>query len=85
MSFNITVEGGKSIRLKTKGKYCDRDIVVTGEGGAEDLNAVLTEQEELIAELKEVLKGKAAGVGQYEVWTITYVDGTIEEKEVALQ
>ena len=33
MSFNITVEGGKSVRLKTKGKYCDRDIVVTAEGG----------------------------------------------------
>ena len=33
MSHNITVEGGKSIRLKTAGKYCDRDIVVTAEGG----------------------------------------------------
>jgi hypothetical protein len=33
MSFNITVEGGKSVRLKTKGKYCDRDIVITAEGG----------------------------------------------------
>lgn len=63
MSFNITVEGGKSVRLKTKGKYCDRDIVVAAEGGAEDLNAVLTEQEELIAELKEVLAEKAAGGG----------------------
>jgi hypothetical protein len=31
MSFNITVEGGKSVRLKTKGKYCDRDIVVTAD------------------------------------------------------
>ena len=33
MSFNITVEGGKSVRLPTAGKYCDRDIVVTAEGG----------------------------------------------------
>lgn len=33
MSHNITVEGGKSIRLKTAGKYCDRDIVVTATGG----------------------------------------------------
>lgn len=33
MSHNITVEGGKSVRLKTAGKYCDRDIVVTAEGG----------------------------------------------------
>lgn len=31
--FNITVEGGSSIRLPTAGKYCDRDIVVTAEGG----------------------------------------------------
>lgn len=37
MSFNITVEGGKSVRLKTKGKYCDRDIVVTAEGGGDDV------------------------------------------------
>lgn len=33
MSYNITVEGGKSVRLPTKGKYCDRDIVVTAKGG----------------------------------------------------
>lgn len=33
MSFNIEVEGGKSVRLPTKGKYCDRDIVVTATGG----------------------------------------------------
>ena len=26
---NITVEGGSSVRLKTAGKYCDRDIIVT--------------------------------------------------------
>ena len=35
MSHNIIVEGGKSVRLLTAGKYCDRDIVVTAEGGAE--------------------------------------------------
>jgi hypothetical protein len=32
--FSITVEGGTSKRLKTAGKYCDRDIVVTATGGA---------------------------------------------------
>ena len=26
---NVTVDGGSSVRLKTAGKYCDRDIVVT--------------------------------------------------------
>jgi hypothetical protein len=33
MSFNIEVESGKSVRLPTSGKYCDRDIVVTATGG----------------------------------------------------
>lgn len=30
MSFKVEVDGGKSVRLTTAGKYCDRDIVVTG-------------------------------------------------------
>lgn len=30
---NITVQGGSSVRLKTAGKYCDRDIIVIAEGG----------------------------------------------------
>ena len=33
MSFNITVEGGSSVRLPTAGKYCDQDIVITATGG----------------------------------------------------
>lgn len=33
MSFNIEVQGGSSVRLPTAGKYCDRDIVVTANGG----------------------------------------------------
>lgn len=33
MIHNITVESGKSIRLPTSGKYCDRDIIVTATGG----------------------------------------------------
>lgn len=61
MSFNITLEGGTSLRLPTAGKYCDRDIIVTAEGGKEDLDAVLTEQEGLIVTLQETLKGKASG------------------------
>ncbi len=31
-SFAIEVEGGKSVKLPTAGKYCDRDIVVTATG-----------------------------------------------------
>lgn len=37
---NITVQGGSSVRLPTAGKYCDRDIVVTAEGGGADLPAL---------------------------------------------
>ena len=33
MSHNIEVDVGTSVRLKTAGKYCDRDIVVTATGG----------------------------------------------------
>ncbi len=32
-NFNITVEGGSSVRLPTAGKYCDRDILITATGG----------------------------------------------------
>lgn len=39
MSFNITVDGGTSVRLPTKGKYCDRDIVITAPGGGGDTSA----------------------------------------------
>ena len=35
--FNITVQGSSSVRLPTAGKYCDRDIVVTAEGGGDDV------------------------------------------------
>ena len=37
MSFDVTVEGGTSVRLPTAGKYCDRDIVVIATGGSGDL------------------------------------------------
>lgn len=36
MSYNIEVEGGKTVKLPTAGKYCDRDILVTAKGGAGD-------------------------------------------------
>ena len=38
MSFNIEVQSGSSVRLPTKGKYCDRDIVVTATGGSGGAN-----------------------------------------------
>ena len=61
--WNISIDGGGSKRLKTAGKYCDRDIIVTAVGGSEDLNDVLNEQEALITELQEVIASKAAGGG----------------------
>ena len=39
--FNITVEGGKSVRLPTAGKYCDRDIVVTATVDSEQPKKIL--------------------------------------------
>lgn len=31
---NISMDGGTTVRLKTAGKYCDRDILVTASGGS---------------------------------------------------
>lgn len=36
--FNITIPGGESKRLKTGGKYCPEDILVTAEGGGNSAN-----------------------------------------------
>ena len=33
--YNVTVNGGSSKRIKTAGKYCDYDILVTATGGGE--------------------------------------------------
>lgn len=40
MSHNIVVPGGTTVRLPTAGKYCDRDIIVTAEGGGLSLDVV---------------------------------------------
>ncbi len=40
MSHNITVKGGTTTRLLTAGKYCDRDIIVTAEGGGIELDVI---------------------------------------------
>ena len=33
MSYNVTVKGGKSVRLPTENTWCDKDIIITAEGG----------------------------------------------------
>ena len=74
MSHNIIVEGGKAIRLKTAGKYCDRDIVVTSMGGAEDLDSELTSIESKIADLNAILN-ELSGVG----YTVTLPRGWYDD------
>ena len=59
--------------------------VAFGYYSAEDLDEVLSQQDSLIEELKDELKGKTAGVGEFETWTITFVDGSVIEKEVAIK
>lgn len=74
-----------AIREKTGGSntYTPSEMAgaIRGITGGEDLDAVLAEQEALIEEIKTELAGKAAA--NVEIWTITYVDGTVEEKAVA--
>lgn len=81
MSHKITVESGTTAVLKTAGKYCDRDIEVTATGGgggtAENLDAELAEQEALIDQLRDTLRGKAGGGGGEPMEMIaTFADGT---------
>lgn len=46
---NIKVEGGTSIRLPTAGKYCDRDIIITAEGGGIDTSDATAKAHHIVA------------------------------------
>lgn len=52
---NITIEGGTSKRLLTAGKFCDRDIVVTAEGGTGGMT-VIEDSNPVSASVEAVIK-----------------------------
>lgn len=60
----IRTKGGTSADLAFPDGFVSAVENIETGGGAEDLNAVLTEQEALIAELQDTLRGKAAGGGE---------------------
>lgn len=65
MSINIEVNGGKSVRLKTAGKYCDRDIVVTAKGGASGENKLAQVADKTVTEITAEDLAGATNIGQY--------------------
>lgn len=51
---NITLAGGSSVRLKTAGKYCDRDIIVTATSDIDSLSeGTITEITSNLTTLRE--------------------------------
>ena len=52
---NITVDGGSTARLKTAGKYCDRDIIITATNDALDkvINGTITEIKTNLTTIRE--------------------------------
>lgn len=58
--YNFTVESGASLRFKTAGKYCDRDIVVTATGGDYSVEDGLIKRT-----ITEYTNGRITSIGQY--------------------
>lgn len=88
MSIDITVEGGKSKRLLTAGKYCESDIVVTATGGGVDLPELTNPAtaSDLMAG-KQMINGDGEAVdGTFTLETeMTEQDILIEQIKTALQ
>lgn len=58
--YNITVESGKSVRLPTAGKYCDRNILITATGGDN------SDEDGLIKRtITEYTNDRVTSIGQY--------------------
>ena len=79
MSYDITVEGGKSKRLLTAGKYCDDDIVVTATGGGVELPELTNP-----ATAKDMAEGKQLIDGSGNVVTGELKEGNFGTASVAL-
>lgn len=58
--YNFTVESGASLRFKTAGKYCDRDIVVTATGGDYSVEDGLVKRT-----ITEYTNDRITSIGQY--------------------
>ena len=71
-NFNVTVQGGTSVRLPTAGKYCDRDIVVTATGGNDELFKEVMERS--VTEFKDESITRVAPYIFYGYTTLKSVD-----------
>ena len=58
--YDFTIESGSAVRLKTAGKYCDRDIVVTATGGDYSVEDGLIKRT-----LTEYTNDRITSIGQY--------------------
>ena len=84
---NITVQGGSAVRLKTAGKYCDRDILVSATPGGVDLPQLTNEgtASDLMKD-KQMINGAGVAVtGSFTLDSeLTEQDSLIEQIKTAL-
>ena len=71
MNHNITIEGGKTKRLKTAGKYCDRDIVVAATGGGAPDNRFVEMAEDNLPVINDTVLTKLRPYAFYNLDSLT--------------
>lgn len=75
---NIIVDGGSSVRLKTAGKYCDRDIIVTATSDIDSLSeGTITEIASNLTTLREYAFAKCTQLRTARLPNITKVPSHI--------